>query len=100
MKLGIADQLRSKMANVRGGPVGAGVARGEVEVGIHQIAELMPIPGIDIVGDLPADLNTTIIYGTGLTTMAKQPGAAKELVKYLALPSSVPVIKKNGMNPA
>ena len=33
-------------------PVGAGVARGEVEIGIHQIAELMPIAGIDVVGDL------------------------------------------------
>jgi len=100
VKLGIADQLKPKMTNVRGGPVGMGVARGEVEIGIHQIAELMPIAGIDIVGDLPAELNTTIVYGTGLTTMVKQPDAAKELVKYLSLQSSVPVIKKNGMDPA
>src|SRR5437588_575967 len=57
VKLGIADQLKPKMTNVRGGPVGMGVARGEVEIGIHQIAELMPIAGIDIVGDLPAELN-------------------------------------------
>jgi len=100
VKLGIADELRPKMANVRGGPVGMGVARGEVEIGIHQIAELMPIPGIDIVGDLPADLNKTIVYATGLTTMVKQPDPARELVKYLSLPSSVPVIRKNGMDPA
>ena len=100
VKLGIAEAVRPKMANVRGGPVGMGVARGEVEVGIHQIAELMPIAGIDIVGDLPAELNKTIIYGTALTTMAKQPEAAKALVNYLSLPASVPVIRKNGMDPA
>jgi molybdate transport system substrate-binding protein len=35
-------------------PVAAAVAKGDVEIGIHQIAELMPIPGIDIVGTLPA----------------------------------------------
>ena len=99
VKLGIADELRPKMKNIRGGPVGTGVASGEVEIGIHQIAELMPIAGIDIVGVLPPDLNTTIIYATGLTSMAKQPAAAKEFVKFLSLPASAPVVKKNGMDP-
>src|SRR5947199_2432055 len=60
-KLGIADQLKAKMSNVPGTPVGARVAKGEVEIGIHQPAELMPIAGIDIVGDLPAELNITIV---------------------------------------
>jgi molybdate transport system substrate-binding protein len=99
VKLGIADQVRPKMTNIRGAPVGAGVARGEVEIGIHQIAELMPIAGIDVVGDLPADLNKTIIYATGLTTMVKQRDAANALAKYLLLPGSVPAIQSNGMNP-
>ncbi len=83
--VGIADELRPKMANARGGPVGTGVLGGDVEIGIHQIAELMPIAGIDIVGDLPAELNKTIIYATGLTTMVKQPEAAKALAAFFAL---------------
>jgi molybdate transport system substrate-binding protein len=99
VELGVADELRPKMKNVRGRPVGAGVADGEVEVGVHQIAELMPIAGIDIVGELPITLNKTIVYGTALTTMVKQPAAAKALVDTLSLPSSAPVIKKNGMDP-
>lgn len=99
-KLGIAEALRPKMTNIRGAPVGVGVARGEVEIGIHQIAELMPIAGIDIVGDLPADLNKTIVYATGLTTVIKHPDAAKALAKFLELPEAAPVIQKNGMNPA
>jgi molybdate transport system substrate-binding protein len=100
VKLGIADELRPRMKNVRGMPVGMGAAKGEVEIAIHQIAELMPVAGIDIVGDLPAELNITIIYATALTTMAKQPEAAKALIQYLHQQSSVPVIKKNGMDPA
>jgi molybdate transport system substrate-binding protein len=99
VKLGIADELRPKMTNIRGAPVGAGVARGEVEIGIHQIAELMPIAGIDIVGELPADLNKTILYATGLTTKVKHADAANALAKYLSLPSAAPVIRKNGMAP-
>jgi molybdate transport system substrate-binding protein len=58
------------------------------------------VPGIDIVGDLPAELNKTIVYDTALTAMAKQPDAAKALVNYLSLPASEPIIRKNGMEPA
>jgi molybdate transport system substrate-binding protein len=100
VKLGIADELKPKMKNVRGGPVGAGAARGEVEIAIHQIAELMPVPGIDIVGDLPADVNITIVYATALTPMAKQPEAAQALIRHLHEQSAAPVIRKNGMEPA
>ena len=57
------------------------------------------IAGIGVVGDLPADLNKTIVYATGLTTMVKHPDAANALAKYLTLPSAAPVIEKNGMNP-
>jgi molybdate transport system substrate-binding protein len=99
VKLGIEDQVRPKMKNVRGGPVGTGVAKGEVEIGIHQIAELMQVPGIDIVGDLPAETNTVIIYGTGLTTMVRQLDAARALVRFLSRPESAPVVIKHGMNP-
>jgi molybdate transport system substrate-binding protein len=97
VRLGIADQVKPKITVVRGMPVAAAVAKGDVEIGIHQIAELMPIRGIDVVGTLPADLNKTIVYATALTTIVKQPDAARELVKYLSLPSSALVIKNNGM---
>ena len=100
VKLGIADQLRPKMTNVRGMPVGMGAAKGDVEIAIHQIAELMPVPGIDIVGDLPADVNITIVYATALTPMAKQPEAASALVRHLHQQGAGPVIRKNGMEPA
>jgi ABC-type molybdate transport system substrate-binding protein len=59
----------------------------------------MPIADIDIVGELPADLNKTILYATGLTTKVKHADVANALAKYLSLPGAVPVIRKNGMNP-
>ena len=99
-KLGIADQLKAKMSNVPGTPPGARVAKGEVEVGIHQPAELMPIQGIDIVGDLPAELNITIVYATALTPMAKQADAARQFVKFITEPSAASAVQKNGMVPA
>jgi molybdate transport system substrate-binding protein len=98
-RLGIADALKPKMTQVRGAPVATAVAKGEVEIGIHQVAELMPIPGVDIVGALPADLQTTILYATGIGTTAKAPDAAAALAKAAAAESAAAVIRKNGMEP-
>jgi molybdate transport system substrate-binding protein len=98
-RLGIADALKPKMTQVRGAPVATAVAKGEVEIGIHQVAELMPVPGIDIVGALPPDLQTTILYATGIATMAKAPDAAAALAKVAAAESAAAVIRKNGMEP-
>jgi ABC-type molybdate transport system substrate-binding protein len=57
------------------------------------------IPSFERVSGHKVAMNKTIVYATGLTTMVKHPDAANALVKYLSLPSSVPVIQKNGMNP-
>ncbi len=98
-RLGIADAIKDKIKNVRGMPIGAAVARGDVEVGIHQVAELMPIAGIDIVGALPEEIQSHPIYATAIATKAQQPDAALALSKLLFAESSVPIIKKNGMEP-
>jgi molybdate transport system substrate-binding protein len=76
------------------------VAKGDVEIGIHQPAELMPIQGLEIVGDLPAELNITIVYATALTPMAKQADAARRFVRFISEPSAAPAVQKNGMVPA
>jgi molybdate transport system substrate-binding protein len=99
-RLGIGDAVKSKITVVRGGPVAAAVARGEVEIGIHQVAELMPIAGIDLVGALPAEINTTLFYATGIATPAREGDAARALVRFIMAPAAAPVVRKNGMDPA
>ena len=99
-RLGIAEEIKSRIRISKGFPVGILVAKGEAEIGIHQIAELLPIQGIDIVGELPAEIQTTLIYATGVHAGAKQPEAARALASFLLLATSVPAIKKNGMEPA
>ena len=99
-KLGIADQVKSKLRVIKGSPVGLAVAKGDAELGIHQVAELMPIKGIDVLGALPDEIQTTVIYSTGILANAKGPDAARALARYLLLETSVPAIRKNGMEPA
>jgi molybdate transport system substrate-binding protein len=98
--LGIGDQIKDKVRISKGMPVGVLIAKGEAEIGIHQIAELMPIPGIDIVGELPREIQTTLIYATGIHANTLEPEAAWALSNFLQRETSVDAIRKNGMDPA
>jgi molybdate transport system substrate-binding protein len=98
-RLGIADEMKSKLVVVESGPVGAAAAKGDAEIAIQQVTELMPVAGIDVVGPLPAELQTRILYSAGIPISAKQPDAAKALIKFLASPAAVPVIKAKGLEP-
>ncbi len=99
-RMGIADQIRHKIKQVQGEPAGASVARGEAEIGFQQVSELLPVPGIDILGPLPADVQQITVFSAGLHVGAKAPDAARALVKFLTAPAAAPVIREKGMEPA
>ena len=98
-RMGIADELKPKSRQVKGEPVGAVVARGEAEIGFQQISELLPVPGIDLVGPLPADIQQITIFAAGLQASATEPAAAQALVKFITAPAAAAVIRKSGMDP-
>ena len=99
-KLGIADQLKPKTIIVSGRPVGAAVASGEAEIGIQQVAELVPVPGVTLVGPLPSDVNRIIGYSVGIPTKAKEMDAAKAFAKFIASGEALAAYKQKGMEPA
>ena len=99
-RLGIAEQMKSKLVVVESGPVGLAAAKGDAEIAIQQVTELMPVEGVDVVGPLPAELQARIVYAAGIPVGAKQPEAAKALIKFFASPAAVPVIKAKGLGPA
>jgi len=98
-RLGLVDTLKPKTIIVQGKPVGAAVAAGEAEIGVQQVAELLPVPGIDFVGPLPGDLQKIIVYAAAVPVGAKEPQAAMELMNFLSSDAAVPVIKQKGMTP-
>jgi molybdate transport system substrate-binding protein len=99
-RLGIADQIRGKCKRIANEPVGAVVARGDAEIGFQQISELLPVPGIDYVGPLPPEVQKVTVFSAGVGVGAKQPDAARALIKFLASPAAIPAIKKTGLEPA
>ena len=99
-RMGIAEAIKSKVKQVQGEPAGGVVARGEAEIAFQQVSELLPVPGIDFVGPLPADIQQVTVFSAGLHVAAQQPDAARALVKFLAAPAAAPVIRTKGMEPA
>jgi molybdate transport system substrate-binding protein len=98
-RLGIAEQIMGKCKRIANEPVGAVVARGDTEIGFQQISELLPVPGIDYVGPLPPELQKVTVFAAGVASGAKNPDAARALIKFLASPAAARAITDSGLEP-
>src|SRR3954454_24627072 len=74
-KLGIADEMKDKARKIPATPVGEIVAHGDAELGFQQISELKPVPDIDIVGQLPPELQKITVFSAGIASVSKEPEA-------------------------
>jgi molybdate transport system substrate-binding protein len=99
-KLGIGAEVKAKAKLIHGGAVAEHIAKGEAELGIHQISEILPVKGIVLVGPLPAEIQNYTVYAAGLGANAKEADAAKALLKALSGPAAAEVLKSKGMEPA
>ena len=97
---GIADQMKGKtVISPPNTPVGVMLARGDAEIGFQQVSELIRLPGIQYLGQLPADINEVTVFSAAVHKNAAASDAAKALVKYLGSPDAAPIIRKTGMDP-
>ena len=64
-KMGIADQMTKKAQKIYSERVGAVIARGDAELGFQQVSELIPIPGISFIGEIPAEVQKTVLFSAG-----------------------------------
>ena len=100
-KWGVAEQLKPRITQTPPGvAVGSVIARGDAEIGFQQVSELLPVAGIDYIGPLPPDIQIVTVFSGAVHAGAKQPEAAKALMKFLTSPAAAPVIRKKGMEPA
>jgi molybdate transport system substrate-binding protein len=83
-RLGLTELLKPKMRYGAGGYIVEPVGRGEVELGLHQISEILPVKGVKLVGPLPEELQKWTLYVGAVTPGASAPQAAADLVAYLS----------------
>jgi molybdate transport system substrate-binding protein len=98
-KLDPDGSIRAKSRMIPAEPVGRVVARGEAELGFQQRSELQPIPGITIVGPIPAEVQKSTTFVAGITTGAKEADAARDFVRFLGSRDAQPAIIESGMEP-
>lgn len=98
-RLGIAEAVRAKTRLNSGSYNAEFVARGEAELAIQQISEIVPVKGAELVGPLPAELQLTTAFKAAIGVAAPSPAGARALIAFLTSPAAARVIAANGMEP-
>jgi len=97
--LGISDQMRPKIRRAQGGAGAmALLARGEIDVGLTFLSEITD-PGVEVVGELPADISTPTALIGFVSAHAKAAGAARSLLTFLSSPQAASIYHRCGMRP-
>jgi molybdate transport system substrate-binding protein len=98
-RLGIADAIKSRGTTPASDIVSELVAKGELELGVVVLTQILTTPGVELVGPLPPEIQFYSVFTAGVSANSKAPDAARELVKFLTGPTAIPVIKSQGLEP-
>ncbi|MFL9860047.1 substrate-binding domain-containing protein [Paraburkholderia madseniana] len=98
-RLGIEERVESKSRMIPSEWVANVVANGEAEIGFQQIVELLPVDGVTVVGNLPAEVQRYTVFSGGISTNAKNPAGAAALIRFLSSPDAAPAIEGTGLEP-
>ncbi len=96
-KLGIAAELKPKTVLVKGGLAAEKLLTGEAEIAMQPASELLAVPGAMLVGPIPLEVQTYIIYAGAVSAGARDPAAADALLAALHGPDKAALLKKKGM---
>jgi molybdate transport system substrate-binding protein len=94
-RLGVAATVKTLV--VPAGFTAERLITGEADLAVQQISELLMVPGIEVVGALPADIQTVAMFSGGLLTRS---AAAAGVLRFLASPAIAAVLKQSGLEPA
>ncbi len=98
--MGIADAIKAKAVLVPGGLVATRVVSGEADIAIHQISEILPVKGAELVGPIPAEIQNFTVYAAALSPTPSQPQQAAAFLAALASPEAAALFEAKGMSPA
>jgi molybdate transport system substrate-binding protein len=99
VRMAIATEINAKATIVEQGFTAERLVSGEADLAVQQISELKQVGGIEVIGPLPHDLQTPAVFSAGRMVNAKQADAAEALLRYLASPEVVPVLRQSGLEP-
>lgn len=99
-KLGIADEVKARGKAIPNGLTGEVVARGEADLAVQLMPELMSVSGVDVVGPLPAEVQSFVVLTGGISTATANRAQAEALIAFLRAPAAAAVIRAKGLEPS
>jgi molybdate transport system substrate-binding protein len=99
-RLGIKAEMQGKLKPMEAEDTVEVVARGEADMVVVVATRITGVPGVDLVGPIPEELQTRIGFAAGLSVSAKEREAAQALIHFLTAPAAAPTLKANGVDPA
>lgn len=96
-RLGIAEEMKAKTVTRPGGFIGVVVASGEAEIAVQQISELLAVPGIELVGPLPDEVQKVFETAAGLFVDSARPEDARALLRYFSTRECAMVFEEKGL---
>lgn len=99
VRMGIGAEINARASIVEQGFTAERLVTGEADLAVQQISELKQVGGIEVVGPIPHDLQTPAVFSAGRMANAKHADAADRLLRYLASPEVVPVLRQSGLEP-
>src|SRR5262249_4793758 len=98
-RLGLTDALKHKTIKPTTESVSEMVAAGEAELGIIVIPNILSVPGAELVGPIPAELQSYIIFTGAVSAQTPNQEAARDVIKLMTGPAAAPVLSAKGMEP-
>jgi molybdate transport system substrate-binding protein len=98
-RMGISEQLRAKTVKPETESVSEAVAAGEVELGMIVIPNIISVPGAQLVGPLPEEIQSYIVFTAAIAANSPKQQAARDFIAFLKSPAAIAAIKAKGMSP-
>jgi molybdate transport system substrate-binding protein len=99
-QLGITEAIKAKILEDPADSVSEAVAEGRAELGLIVIPNILTVPGAELVGPLPKEINSYVMFTAGVSAQTANQQAAREMIKLLKSPNALPIIKAKGNDPA
>ncbi len=98
-RLGIASEINARARIIPSGLTAELLVTGEADLAVQQISELKQVAGVEVVGPIPRHLQTPAVFSAGRLAASARAAQADALLKYLASPEVVPVLRGSGLEP-
>jgi molybdate transport system substrate-binding protein len=96
-RMGIATAINAKARVVPSGFTAERLVTGEADLAVQQISELKLVPGVEIVGPIPRELQSPMVFSAGRLAGSARPGQSDGLLKFLASPAVGPALRESGL---